>query len=236
MVEYVELIAKLREKKGSTVAKRLRKRGIVPLVLNRVNGENLLLQASYYDLHMLLSKHRSEQILVNLKIEGMEGPLKTLLKDVQHDPVHGRIIHADFIEISADRKIRVRIMISLKGEPIGVTESGGVLEHILREIEVDTLPDKIVEEIEADVSHLKVGDVLAVRDLKLDPSWVVHTPLNSVVAVVAAPKIEEIVTAAPETAEAPAAPEVIPAKAGEESNTQKSETLPKTEKTEEKKK
>jgi large subunit ribosomal protein L25 len=93
---------------------------------------------------------------------------KVLLQEVQHHPVTGRILHADFQEISMTEKLRVEIPVRLSGEPAGVTQQGGVLEHILRAIEVECLPGDIVEQFDVDVSALQIGDRLSVSDIKVD--------------------------------------------------------------------
>jgi len=106
-------------------------------------------------------------------------------------------------------KISVRIPIALTGEPAGVTQEGGILEHLLRELEIECLPVDLVEEIEIDVSGLGIGDSVQVSDLKVDGSLTVLTPADIAVASVLAPRVEE--EPVPEEAEVPegAEPEVI---------------------------
>jgi large subunit ribosomal protein L25 len=109
---------------------------------------------------------------------------------VQHDVVTGSPLHADFGEISLSEKISVQIPIRLLGEPEGVKIGGGVLQQVLRTVDVECLPSDIVDYIEADVSHLKLNQSLFVRDLVLGENQVLLTAKNNAVATVTALKAE----------------------------------------------
>jgi len=158
----------------------------------------------------MLKHHKSESLILDLKLdEGISK--KVLLKEVQHDPVSDAVIQGELVDVSMTRKMRVNIPIILIGEPFGVTQEGGVLEQVLRELAVECLPGDMVETIEVDVSALKIGDSLMVRDIKVDPKLAVLSDANMAVASVTLPQLEEEPVAAAEAgAEAAAAePEVI---------------------------
>jgi large subunit ribosomal protein L25 len=149
-------------------------------------------------------------VLLDLAVQGQDV-IKVLLQEVQHNSLTGSIIHADFHEISMTEKLRVEVQIHLTGTPVGVTQGGGVLEHLLREVEVECLPSDLMEFIEVDVSNLNIGDNLTVADIKLDAArYHILSQADLAVAGVAAPAAEEEKPAEEAVAGAEAAePEVI---------------------------
>src|SRR6185369_12195669 len=132
-----------------------------------------------------------------------------LIRSVQYDPVTHNILHLDFQHISLTETIEVRVTVHLTGTPTGVKDAGGILEHILREIEVRCLPTAIPASIDADVSALNIGDSVHVRDLTV-PNVTILTDADATIATVVPPTVmeekpaEEVVAAA-----TPAEPEVI---------------------------
>ena len=131
------------------------------------------------------------------------------MKDYQTDPANGELLHADFFEVSLTEEVEVTVHVTLIGEPIGVRRDGGILQYLLREIEVECLPDKIPGHIEVDVSNLEIGQSIRVGDLKLGEGITVLTNPDEVIINIVAPAVEEVapveVAAAPEIKE----PEVI---------------------------
>jgi large subunit ribosomal protein L25 len=128
-----------------------------------------------------------------------------LLKDYQVDPLKKELLHTDFFEVSLTEKVRITVHVSTIGEPIGVKRDAGILQHTLREIEIECLPDKIPGKIEVDISKLEIGQSIHVRDLKIaegikiitDPGDVIVTVIAPVTEAVAAPEaVTEAVTAA----------------------------------------
>jgi large subunit ribosomal protein L25 len=197
-------------------------------VVNNEKCESRLIRINQHDFEMMLHAHRSEHVMVDLALDGGDAK-KVLLKEVQHDPLSGEPQHAEFLEVSLTKKMKVAIPVVLTGEAVGVITEGGRLEHLLRELEVECLPTDLVESIEVDVSGLSIGDVLTVGDLTVDSKLDVDMDAGVAVASVAAPTVEEDATegageeggegAAPaETAEgeASAEPEVIGEKEREE--------------------
>lgn len=190
MSEESKVVAYVRSESGSASSRRLRRDGWVPGVMNTEEGESRLVRLSLHDFEAMLHHHTSENLVLDLEVEG-EKARKVLLKEVQHDPLTGKIVHADFMEISMTKMMRVGVPITLIGEPVGVLQDEGVLEHLLRVLEVECLPTELVEEVEADVSALKIGDALQVGDLKVNPNWTVVTPADMAVASVQAPRLVE---------------------------------------------
>ena len=167
----------------------------------------------------MLRSHRSENMIVDLTVEGREKPVKVMLKAMQHHPLTGRIIHVDFYEVSMTRKIEIEVPVKLVGVPAGVANEGGILEHVLRTLAVQCLPGDMVDEFALDVADLHIGKTLRVRDVPVDAAkFKVLSDPDQVVAAVAAPRSEEEekAEADAEAAVAAAGPEVLTEKKEEE--------------------
>lgn len=206
MAKEIKLSANKRETSGSSAAKALRKTGWMPAVVYGEKGARSI-QINRHNFDLMLKHHASENLIVDLDVEG-DAPVKALLREVQHEAVLGHPLHADFIEISMTKKMRVSIAITLVGDPVGVTQQGGILEHVMRTLEVECLPMDLVETFTVDVSGLALGKTLMVRDLTIDPKFTVLTAGDVAVATVVAPREEKVET--PEAAaEAAATPEVV---------------------------
>ena len=206
-MKAVKVVAQPREVKGAG-ARRLRRSGVIPAVVYGVGKETRMIQLSAHDFDLALKGHLGEHMVMDLEVGG-DKPLKVLLKEVQHHPVSHKIIHADFNEISMTKKLRIETPIKLVGEPVGVTQQGGILESIMRSIMVECLPTDIVESFSLDVSGLGIGHSLLAGDIQLDKSkYTILTSPDQASVKVSAPKAEEEV--APAAAEAvPGEPEVI---------------------------
>jgi large subunit ribosomal protein L25 len=222
-MEEITLDAQLREETGKSKVKDLRDKGFIPAVVYGEGKTSLVIKVLHHELLRLIHQHRLENAILNLKIKDdkKNKPRSCLIKETQYDPVTGDIVHVDFNEISLTKVIKVNVPVVAKGEPAGVKQEGGSLEHILWEIEVECLPTDIPKEIEIDVSQLKMGESIHVRDIKLpDNIKIINSP-DAMVLLVAAPVKEEVpveVTEGQEQQE----PEVIkekkesPAEAAEE--------------------
>ncbi len=148
--------------------------------------------------------YTSETHLAKLEIEG-EGTHQAILKDVQFDPVTDRVIHFDFLGLSADQKLELQIPIVFNGQPIGVRD-GGVIQHNLHKLDIECLPINIPDHIALEIGHLKLGDSIHVRDLKLE-NITIKTPAEVSIVAVSLPRAQA--EAAAEPGAAPAEPEVI---------------------------
>ena len=206
--EQIKMKAELRTEQGSVAVSRLRRAGSIPAAVNRIGGDTTLVQMDAHAFKAMLHHHASEQMLVTLELDGQSIP--TLMREVQYDVMTGHPIHADFGEVSLTKKIRVSIPVHLQGEPEGVKVEGGILQQMLRSVEVDCLPMDIVESFDVDVSGLKLSQSFFVRDLKLGEKYTLFTGKDVALATVAAP--EEEVASAPAEGSAEAAagtPDVI---------------------------
>ena len=190
MATETKVEAKTREVSGKGAAGRLRREGIVPAVVYGEGKEACPLELNAHDFELLLRHHAGESLVLDLSIDG-KATKKVLLRDVQHHPLTDGVLHADFVEISMTKKMRVSIPLNFAGEPVGVTQDGGVLDLLLREVEIECLPADIVEEITVDVSGLNIGDSLQVADIQASLGFEIVTDPDIAVASVAAPRIEE---------------------------------------------
>ena len=217
-MEQVKLEAKVRKELGKEVVKRERVKGIIPAVVYRKGEKSMPLFLDRKSMDKALHTSAGENALINLKIEGDEkAKAKTcILKEIQHDPLSGHILHVDFNEISLTEEIKVSVPLAAKGESVGVKQEGGVLEHLLWEIQVECLPTDIPQKLEVDVSNMKIGDALFIKDI-VAPKGVkiLNDPEVRIFAVDKPIEIvPEEVAAAAETA--PAEPEVLKQKKPEE--------------------
>jgi len=212
MAQSILISASPRTKTGSSEGRRLRRSGNFPGVVYGAGRPVVMVEVNEHEFRKSLHGHSSEHVLLDLEIKGGETK-KVILQEVQHNSLTGVITHADFHEVSMTEKLRVEIRIELTGIPTGVTQGGGVLEHLLREVEIECLPGDLMEKIELDVSNLNIGDNLTVADIKLDTSkyHIISDPGLAVAAVAAPAKEEEVVAAVPAAGEAGAVaePEVI---------------------------
>lgn len=208
MAQAITIKATPRAGKGSSECRKLRRTGSFPGIVYGAGKDVVMVQVNEHDFRQRLHGHASEHVLLDLDISGVETK-KVILQDVQHNSLTGRITHADFHEISMTEKLSVEIRLVLTGTPVGVAQSGGVLEHLLRAVEIECLPGDLMEEIALDVSAMNIGESMTVGDIKLDATkYRILTDAGLAVAAVAAPVAEEEV-AAPAAGEAAAEPEVI---------------------------
>jgi large subunit ribosomal protein L25 len=211
MKEQVVVKAEPRAAKGTGPAGRLRRQGWLPGVVYSEGKPAQTIQINEHDFSRMLHHHRSEHMIMDLVVSGAPAR-KVLLKEIQHHPVDGHPLHADFYEVSMTRKVRVEIPIVLRGDPAGV-QQGGILDHLLRAVEVECLPADLIEQIEVDVSGLAIGKHLTVADIKLDPArFTIQTGAGIAIAAVSLPRAEEEEAPAEAAAEGAAEPEVITAK------------------------
>ncbi len=224
-MERLTVVAEKREEQGKGVARSLRRDGMVPAVLYR-GGESQSIKLVKKDLAKLINSMSGEQVMVDLQFKD-GGKKLALLKDYQVDPIRGELLHTDFFEVSLTEEVRIPIHVTTVGEPIGVRRDGGILQHTLREVMIECLPDKIPGKTVVDISKLEVGQSIHVSDLKFEEGIKVLNDSNDVIVTVVAAVVEAAPVAAEVEAEAaaaaPAEPEVVKKGKKEEEGTEKSE-------------
>jgi len=235
-MDFVELKANLREEKGKELNKKLRKAGLVPGVVYRKGEDALSLKIDSSSLSKILHTEAGENVIIKLFVEGDKKKKERIvvIKELQKDPVKDTLVHLDLNEISLTETLKVKVPLMAKGEAIGVKQEGGVLQHVLWEVEVECLPTNIPDKIEADITNLKIGDTLSLKDM-LSPEGVkILGDPESIVFSVEHVKVAEEVVAAPAEGES-TEPELIREKKEKEEAEEEKAEAPKTEKKEEKK-
>ena len=199
--------ATTREGRGKNDARRARVAGMVPVTVYGGEGGTVAALAPLRDLAAILRSESGRNTIFTLDIEGV-GASEVMFNERQVDPVRGRLIHADFTRLVKGQKIEVTVPLHLTGEPFGVREEQGVLEQIIRELEIRCEPREIPDVINVDVSNLGVHDVLHISDIQVDERIEILNPADTVIATVGIVK-EEPVAAPVIEVEGPAEPEVI---------------------------
>ncbi|PYX90410.1 MAG: 50S ribosomal protein L25 [Acidobacteria bacterium] len=191
-------------------ARRVRRDGKIPAVVYGAGKQSLPVSVDPRQVSRILHSQTGHNTVFDLAVDGERT--KAMIVDWQYEPIKGSLLHIDLKRIAMDQKLKVMVPIELKGEAAGVKQQGGILEQMLREVEVECLPGDIPSHIEADVSELVFGKTLRVADLPHSDKFKFITDSNQPVAHVTAVKEEVAATpeaAAAEAAAAPAEPEVI---------------------------
>lgn len=192
-MERILLNANIREERGKGVARSLRRSGRIPAVLYSKGGSTPIILDPFKIQKMIMLGH-AESTLIDLKIENAieKSDRIAILRDYQTDPLTGKVLHADLFEVSMDEKIKVTVPIELTGEtPVGVKQSGGILQFILREIELECLPLVIPDNILIDVSKLNVGESIHIRDIQVAEGVKIIIDPDQVVLTIASPVSQE---------------------------------------------
>jgi large subunit ribosomal protein L25 len=193
---------------GKGVARKLRQTGSIPAVYYGRGEDPIVLTVVVKELEDVILKAEGSNVIVDLKVDGDgSGDRKALIREIQRDPVGGHILHLDLQHISLTERITVEVPIVLTGIPIGVKDGGGILEHLLREVEVECLPTDIPSRLEIDVSALNIGDSLHVSDLKTEKATILTEGERPIAAVVPPTVLEEAKPA--EEGEAATEPELV---------------------------
>jgi large subunit ribosomal protein L25 len=200
--------AKVRTGRGKNDARRARREGLVPITVYGGGAETVSALAQLGELAAILRSEAGRNTIFTIDVEGV-GASEVMFHDRQIDPVRGRLIHADLTRLVKGQKIEVTVPLHLVGEPFGVKEKQGVLEQIIREIEIRCEPREIPDSIDVDVSNLDVHDVLHVSDIQVPATVEVLNAPDVVIATVGIVREEEVAPAPAVEGEEPAEPEVI---------------------------
>lgn len=179
-----------RTETGKGSARKLRAKGMIPGIFYGGGAEPRPVQMNAHDLvRMLETSSAGINTLVDLKGGGLDGKV-VLVKELQRDPVNGAALHADLYAVDVDRLVTVDVPVHLVGTAAGI-KMGGIVDHSLREVELECLPRAIPEELRLDVSALEMGDSLHVRDIPLPEGVELLTDPDLPVVSVVAPRVEE---------------------------------------------
>ena len=215
--------AKQRVASDKNAARRLRTTGLIPAVLYGAKKDPRAIAVDPKQILTILRSASGHNTIFDVNLEGEQD--KAMLVDWQYEPIKGNLLHVDLKRIAMDQKMRLSVPVQVKGEAKGVKEAGGLLDLVLREIQIECLPADIPANITVDVSELNVGDAIRVADLPKseavkilneEDATVVHvTYVKEEAAAVPAEGAVEATTAEPEVikkGKGEVVPEAAPAK------------------------
>jgi large subunit ribosomal protein L25 len=209
MAKQVKLSAQTRPGLGRAAVRKIKQNGLVPAVMYGIKKPPVHLQLSARDVKNVLSHATGEHFLVELEIGDGDGAGNhlALIQEVQHHPLRGDVLHVDFHAVSADEKLHASVPIETTGEAFGVKNGGGLLEVPMHSLDVECFPRDLPDVIRLDVSHLKLGEAIHIRDIQLPEGVVVRGDQDLTVVRVAEPTVAEAAT--PGLGEVAAQPEVL---------------------------
>lgn len=220
-MEKILVKADKRREIGKGGARSLRRMGMLPAVVY-AGGESTPIKVQGKEMTKLISSGAGEHSLITIELnedgaKSSEHPV--LVKDYQLDPVTDELLHVDFIKVSLEKNVTVTVPLVIIKQPAGV-KMGGILQHRLREVEVECLPTRIPDKFEINAEFIEIGNSLHVSDLESQKGVEIVTDPGEVILTVSAPVVEE---AAPAEAavEEVAEPELVKAKGKEEAEQQK---------------
>jgi large subunit ribosomal protein L25 len=175
---------------GKNVNRRLRKAGKIPAVIYGPGKQARPVCVDPNAVKEILFSDSGRNTIFSVSVGG-GGQTNAMIKDYQLDPVQGRLIHTDFLEIAMDRLLELTVNVEIVGEAEGVKVDGGIMDIVTRSIEVQCLPSDIPESIKVDVSHLKINDYIRVKNIAADPKVKILTDAEIVVVTIVPPIKEE---------------------------------------------
>ena len=212
MISQEVVAATPREGKfNKNAARRVRAQGRIPAVVYGAAQPAVAIEVDPKQILKILHSDTGHNSIFDLEINGSAAKSKAMIVDWQYEPIKGSLLHIDLKRIALDKPIRVEVPIQIVGVANGVKNQGGILDLVLRELEIECLPGDIPGHIDADVTNLSFGDVLRVADLPHSDKLKFLTDENATVAHVTAVKEEVVATPEAVAAEAaaPAEPEVL---------------------------
>ena len=196
----ITVAAVVRATRGKNAARRTRRAGQIPAVVYGAYKEPLSVAVNPRDIIKIVHSDTGYNTIFNLAIDGGESTA-VMLVDQLTDPVRGNLLHADFKRVDLTKRLRVAVPVHPEGEAKGIKLQGGLLELVIRAVEIECLPDDIPERFVVDVTELMIGQAKRAGDIVLSGSMKLLSPADAVVAHVVALRAEEV-AATPEAAAA----------------------------------
>lgn len=212
-MENITLSAQVRTSIGKNEARRTRSAGQVPAILYGQAKNPVMLQINKHELDLLLQRTKGESVLIDLNVDKLatDSPLKIYLKDLQRDPVSGKIVHADLLSVSLTETVDLEIPIHYVGNAPGAKD-GGIVEYLMKTIEIRSLPQNAPRFIEVSIAAMNIGDSIHVSDLASMAEGIeLLSDPEATVVICVAPVTEaaETTAVAGAVGEEPAEPEII---------------------------
>ena len=179
---------------GSNASRRLRRAGMVPGVVYGMQVAPFTLTVDPRSVDMILKLESGSNTIFKLKLGAEDAKQRAvMIREIQRDPVTYSMVHVDFVRVDLDKVVQVHVPLALDGEPEGVKLDGGTLDVLHRTVHVECLPSAIPESLHLDVSALKIGDHVSISDLAAVAEVTILDSEDVVLAVVHAPREEEII-------------------------------------------
>lgn len=166
-MSHLTIEVQKRDTRGKNANRKLRAAGQVPAVVYGAGKDSVAIQVGKRELDDLMRTASSDNVIFLLKMAGTDQSRHTMIREMQRNAVNGELFHVDFQRVLLDQKTHASVQIHLHGEPFGVKTEGGLLDFVTREIEVECLPDKIPPHIDVDVSEMRIGQHIEVKELEL---------------------------------------------------------------------
>ena len=195
-----------RDTRGKNEARRLRREGRIPAVVYGGTDDRagLPIAVDSKALLRILHSESGANTLIGLQLDG--GDTRVLVKEYQIDPIHHKLLHADFYQVAMDKALTVTVPLVIKGEAPGVKQQGGIVDFVTREIDIECLPGEIPEHVEIDVGELMLHQGVRVREIATNAKWTAKSDPDMMLVHVIMPKAEEVAAPADAAAAAPVAP------------------------------
>jgi len=189
MSEEIDIIAEKREISTKGVLKQQRAKGYIPSVSYGGKQQNLNLWVKYKNIVDLMKRGSLEGAVFNLKVD--DKKYSVVIKEIQKDPITDKPIHIDFQIVSLKEKVEIKVPIHLVGEETALKLTGGIIDFPLREVRIKCLPRDIPKYIEVDVSNLKIGQAITVKDISQEKFTILEPP-DSLIVHIISKKVEEV--------------------------------------------
>jgi large subunit ribosomal protein L25 len=209
MAEQEVVAAKPREGKfNKNAARRVRVAGMIPAVLYGAKEPSIAVELDPKQITRILHSDSGHNTIFDLEISGSTAKTKAMIVDWQYEPIKGKLMHIDLKRIAMDKAMRVKVPVLLEGTPVGVKTQGGILDQVLREVEIECLPGDIPSHIDLNITSLALGGSVRVADLPHGGKLKFITDESATIAHVIAIKEEVAPAADAVAAGGPAEPEV----------------------------
>ena len=215
MKRDITVAAVVRSSRGKNEARRTRSAGQIPAIVYGAYQEPVSVAVNPREIVKIIHSETGYNTIFNLAIDGGDST-PVMLVDQQVDPIRGNLLHADLKRIDLTKRLRIAVPVHTEGEAKGIKLEGGLLELVIRAVEIECLPDDIPDAFTVDVTELMIGQSKRASDIVLSGSMKLVSPADAVVAHVVALRVEEVAATpeaaavTPEAGATPAAePEVV---------------------------
>jgi large subunit ribosomal protein L25 len=189
--QFIEIEVEPRPTTGKKSRRDAAEKGLIPGVVYGGGKDPVPIAVDPKKIIQILRSERGQNSILLFSLKGTKAQRHVMVKDFQVNPVSNELIHADFTRIMMDQKVRVDVPLVFEGMALGVKTQGGLMDVIMREVAVESLPADIPDRIHVDLSPLKIGDSVKISDLQVsDKVKIMEEDLSQPIVIIAAPRIE----------------------------------------------